>query len=77
MALDLKPGDMQRVVKLTKLRRLNGGKGFTYDYVKQCLGDWDERTNADITSIAEIVIAERKRSEVALAKMVRKLIVRR
>lgn len=67
MALDktlgLEHGDIVRVVKLTKLQRLGPTKnGFSYDYVRECLDEENERSNEDITAIAKELVAVRKRT---------------
>ena len=62
-------GDIAQVVKLTKLRRLNNGKGYSYDYVQACLDAKDVRSNADIIGIAWELVAARERSLAALAQV--------
>lgn len=68
--LDLEHGDLPRITKLTKLQRLGPkGKGFSYDYVVACLDENDPRSNADITAIAQRLVAERNRSMALIAQM--------
>lgn len=65
-------GDLVQITKLTKLLRLNGGKGFSYDYVIAVLNPNDARKNADILAIAQRMVADRQRSMEALIKQQRK-----
>ena len=65
----LQHGDLPQITKITKLLRLNDGKGYTYQYVKECLNANNERQNEEILAIARDLVAARERSMTALLQV--------
>lgn len=65
----LQHGDLPQITKLTKLLKLNGGQGYTYQYVKECLNANNERQNEEILAIARDLVAVRERSMAALLEL--------
>ena len=68
--LELEHGDLARLTKLSKLHKLGPkGKGFCYDYVRQCLDENDPRENADIRALATALVSSRKLSAQLMAQV--------
>lgn len=65
----LQHGDLPQITKITKLLGLNDGKGYTYQYVKECLNANNERQNEEILAIARDLVAARERSMAALLQV--------
>lgn len=74
----LQRGDLPTITKLTKLRRLNDGKGYSYAHVKACLDENNPRTNDEIEALALELRQTRKASmDLLLAKRPTKRAARR
>lgn len=47
------------VMMMSQARRMNDGKGWSYDYVKRCLSRKDKRSNKEIEQLHDELIALR------------------
>ena len=59
----LRQGDIGWISELTKYRRLNNGKGYSYDYVRRVLDIDDPRHNNEIMEVAKEVAQMRAKAK--------------
>lgn len=60
----LRVGDITYLQELTVKRKLNNGKGFTYDYVRRVFSENDTRFNSDVFELAVEYLSQRQKLEV-------------
>lgn len=65
----LERGDLPRITKLTRLSKMNEGKGYSYAYVKACFDPENPRRNEEIIALGWQLVESRERSMAQLAKV--------
>lgn len=60
----LRAGDITYLQELTVKRKLNNGKGFSYDYIRRVFSKNDPRYNAEVVDLASEYLSQRQKLEV-------------